>query len=136
MCIVAVSRSGAAECEPGRVPVYQQESAGVSGEVEGDFYVFGLTPNGAQVLHYNASSNAAAWLQDIGGGTNVPIRGLIADTTTAETGANIYRFLDIRDDESGEIRQALVVDMSVYWPECSARESVDAWKSLAGTPQQ
>jgi hypothetical protein len=135
--MLACPRAEAIECEAGLVPVYRQESAGLPDEDWRDFYVFDLTPDGAQVLYYDPSSDTAAWLQDISGGTNVPTRGLVPPAGAEDNSeGHLYRFLTAREDETGEVREALLVDMIVYWPECAARESVDAWKSLAGTPQQ
>jgi hypothetical protein len=139
ICTLACPRADAMECEAGLVPVYRQESAGLPDEDWRDFYVFDLTPDGAQVLYYDPSDDTAAWLQDISGGTNVPTRGLVPPAGAAaedDSEGHLYRFLTAREDETGELGEALLVDMIVYWPECAARESVDAWKSLAGAPQR
>jgi hypothetical protein len=135
IAILACPPADAMECEAGLVPVYRQESAGLPDEDWRDFYVFDLTPDGAQVHYHDPSSDTAAWLEDVSGGTNVPTRGLVPAAAEDGPEGHLYRFLAIREDETGEVTEALLVDMTVYWPECATRERVDAWTSLAGTPR-
>jgi hypothetical protein len=125
----------AKECGPTQVSVYRQESAGLPTEDWRGYYVFGLTPDGAQVLHFDPTSKRAIWLLDVTGGTNVPTRALVPESgSEGQSDKGLYRFLAARNDDSGEVMEALIVDMTVYWPTCAEREIVEKWKSSAGPP--
>ena len=141
LALAFATPAAAENCPQGLIPVYWQESSGLEDEPWRDTYVFetGLPPpNTSLVLHYDPEKKKAEWVDGHTSGTNIHIFGLVP---LDEAGKVLpFRWAEIVGDEispltvRGKAVTALIVDMHIYWPVCAKRETVEAWKKLAGPP--